>query len=218
MKIKKTITASLLSLALGCSVMSNANASGVPTVDVAAAAQLVQNALETAKQAADQLQAYENMIDQAKGQFNETKDLISGNWELGNFLDTQLMDNVIPENWKDIYNNLDDLNDLRDKFGLKSDNPVIQEQYDKMLAGYDMLQKADKTNNQRVQNLQELGSLLNSANTPQQKGDLQLRLQVEQINIQNEQNRLQNVAMLMEQQQQIIDKGKAKSFKDNMRK
>ncbi|ENE6639022.1 conjugal transfer protein [Salmonella enterica] len=214
--MKKTIVkAALLSLAIST---GNVSASGIPTVDAANLAQVVLNGLEAAQHAKDQMNAYTDMMSQAQNQFEQNKDLISGNWKLGDFLDSQLMNSILPNDWENIYNNVTDLTNLRDKFGLKSDDPVIQKQYDKLLAGYDVMNKATKANNQRVENLQKLGSLLNSANTPQQKEDLNLRFQMEYVNMQNEQNRLNNISMLMENQKKLDEQERIKTFKENMRK
>ncbi|EDR3562102.1 conjugal transfer protein [Salmonella enterica subsp. enterica serovar Benue] len=213
--MKKSIIAATL---LGAAFTSTVNASGIPVVDVASIAQSVQNALEAAQHAKEQMTAYTNIINQAKSQFEETKDMISGNWKLGDFVDQQLIDQVIPSDWQDIYNDLDNLESLRDKFNLKSDIPEVQEQYDQMLAGYEFLENSEKLNKERADNLKQLGNLLNSAETPQQKDDLKLRIQLEQVNIQNEQNRIANVSALMEQQEKLDTEKRMLDFMEKMEK
>lgn len=217
MKKTMVVKAALLSLAISVGIGS-ASASGIPTVDAATLAQSVLNGLEAAQQAKDQMQAYADQMNQAKDLFEQNKDMISGNWKLGDFLDSQLMNNILPSDWEKIYNNIEDLTNLREKFGLTSDDPSVQKQYDKLLAGYDVMNKSLEANNQRVENLQKLGGLLNSANTPQQKEDLNLRFQMEYVNMQNEQIRLQNVSALMEKQKELERKKKVRTFMDNMNK
>lgn len=211
--MKKKLIAAIL---CGAVCTTTVHASGIPVVDVASIAQAVQNALEAAQHAKEQMAAYANIINQAKSQFEETKDMISGNWKLGDFVDQQLIDQIIPDDWQDIYNDLDNLESLRNKFDLKSDIPEIQEQYDKMLSGFDFLEKSEELNKERAENLKELGNLLNSAETPQQKDDLKLRIQLEQVNIQNEQIRLANVSALMENQEKLERKKSNQAFINRM--
>ncbi|EAR2772343.1 TPA: type IV secretion system protein [Salmonella enterica] len=196
---------------------SSAFASGIPVVDAASIAQMVKDAATEAQHAKEQMDAYANIISQAKSQFEETKDMISGNWKLGDFVDQQLMNGLIPDDWEEIYNDMDSLVSLREKFGLKSDNADVQKQYDKLLSGYNVLDQAEEVNNTRVENLKQLGNLLDSAETPQQKEDLKLRIQLEQANIQNEQIRLQNVKDMMDKQEKLDNVAKEKGFMDDMR-
>ncbi|ECO4189895.1 conjugal transfer protein [Salmonella enterica] len=196
---------------------SSVFASGIPVVDAASIAQMVKDAATEAQHAKEQMDAYANIISQAKSQFEETKDMISGNWKLGDFVDQQLMNGLIPDDWEEIYNDMDSLVSLREKFGLKSDNADVQKQYDKLLSGYNVLDQAEEVNNTRVENLKQLGKLLDSAETPQQKEDLKLRIQLEQANIQNEQIRLQNVKDMMDKQEKLDNVAKEKGFMDDMR-
>ncbi|EET2714436.1 P-type DNA transfer protein VirB5 [Escherichia coli] len=188
-------------------------ASGIPTVDVANIAQLVSNAQQQAKQALDQLNETKAAIKQAKSQYDHYKNLVTGNNQLGNFLNDPLLNKVLPLNdWNDIYSDTKNLSDLRNRYGLTSSDPKIQQVFDKLLQQAGALEDNYNASSQRVDNAEQLRQRLNTVQTPQEREELALRLQQEQLELQNQQIKLQNIQMLMEQKERIEDKKRAQAF------
>lgn len=191
----------------------HSNASGIPTVDVANIAQLVTNAQQQAQQALNQLNETKAAIQQAKGQYDHYKNLVTGNNQLGNFLNDPLLNKVLPLNdWNDIYSDTKNLADLRSRYGLTSSDPKIQKAFDKLLQQAGALEDTYNASSQRVDNAEQLRQRLNTVQTPQEREELALRLQQEQLELQNQQIKLQNIQMLMDQKEKIEDKKRAQAF------
>lgn len=215
--MKTTFRAIAASMILGFSCSSHA--SGIPTVDVAAIAQAVMDAMQQAQEAAAQLGALEDQIDQAKAQFEEMKQLTTGNSRYGSQYYDPSMYEYLPTSttagsWEQIYKNMDGttLSSYRKKYGLVTDNTGQQEVFDKQLANLRTAEAAYAANNKRLENLKKLQALADSANTPQQKEDIQARLQVEQANIANEANRLATAKDIMERQDKLMAQKQNRDF------
>lgn len=199
------------------SISVPAAASGVPTVDAANLIQLKLDALEQAKQAVDALKMAKDGIDQVREQYNEYKGLISGNDKLGNFLNNPALNRVLPlGEWSDVYSTVKDISTLRSRYGLTSSNASVQQRFDQILSAADALERNYGASNERVQNAEQLRAQLNEAQTPQQKADLQLRYQQELLEQQNQQARMANLQMLVEQQDKIEDTRRTNNFNDYM--
>lgn len=190
-----------------------AHSSGIPTVDVAGLAQMALNAQQQAQEALAQLNAAKQAIEQAKSQYEEYKGLMTGNAKLGDFLNNPSLNSVLPVGeWGSIYSNAKNLSSLRSRYGLTSSDPGVQGMFDKLLSQAGLLEDAYDASNQRVENASKLRSMLNTVKTPQEREDLNLRFQQEQLELTNTSMRLQNMKMLMEQQQQIDDKKKGQAM------
>ena len=173
-------------------------ASGIPVVDVAGIAQMVQNATATAQQALDQLNQLKQQYDQAVAAAKAEKERFEGNWSLGDILNDPTLTSYLPDDWTDIYSS-GDVSGLRDQYKLKSSNPEVQEQYDSLLSNLNAMQEAYDATVQRTKNIEQLASYMNSAQTPQQKTDYANRILFEQTQIQNEQAKVSAVKAMMEQ-------------------
>jgi type IV secretion system protein VirB5 len=194
-----------------------AAATGVPTVDAASLIQLKLDALEQAKQAVDALKMAKDGIDQVREQYNEYKGLISGNDKLGNFLNNPALNRVLPlGEWSDVYSTVQDISTLRSRYGLTSSNASVQQRFDQILSAADALERNYDASNDRVRNAEQLRAQLNVVQTPQQKADLQLRYQQELLEQQNQQARMANLQMLVEQQDKIEDTRRTNNFNDYM--
>uniref|UniRef100_UPI003CF152A5 type IV secretion system protein n=1 Tax=unclassified Pseudomonas TaxID=196821 RepID=UPI003CF152A5 len=108
--------------------------------------------------------------------------------------------------WSDVYDTVQNIASLRDRYGLKSDNATVQAKFDRMLAAMDALERNYKATTERVSNAEQLRAKLNEVQTPQQKEDLQLRYQQELLEQQNQQMRLANMQMLQQQQEKLQSK------------
>lgn len=207
-------------LALVASLTLNpvALAAGIPSFDAIAAALQETNAMATAKQALDALKQAKEGIDQAREQYEATRGLLEGNSNLGNFLNNDELNKIFPfKEWGSLYSDAKDLTDLRERYHMKSSNAATQQEFDKLLRAMGALEDNYDASNQRVQNAAELRKLLNAANTPQQKQDLELRYQQEFLELQNQQMRMQNMNMLVAQKEKLESRQRAQSFEDYIR-
>ncbi|MGG5276286.1 type IV secretion system protein [Pseudomonas syringae pv. coryli] len=199
----------------------HSQATGIPTLDFAAIAQAVTDAMQQAQEAASQLSAIEREIDQAKSQFDQIKKMNVGNSGYGGMYNNPDMVEYLPTSttsgsWEQIYTNMDQgqLSAYRTKYDMQSDDPLQQEVFDKQLTNLSTAQGAYRANNLRLQNLKDLQQLADSAQTPQEKQDIQARLQVEQASITNESNRLATSKDIMERQDKLLAAKQNKKFED----
>lgn len=210
--MKKIITLSILTFVLN-STPGLVEASGIPTVDVANIAQLAANAQQQAKEAMAQLEQAKAAIQQAKDQYDNYKGLITGNNNLGDFLNDPALNSVLPVgDWQNMYNDTKRIGDLRNRYGLTSSDSRVQEAFDKLLYQAGTLEDSYNAANKRIDNAEQLRQRLNTVQTPQEREELALRLQQEQLELQNQQIKLQNMQMLMQQNEKIEDKKRAQAF------
>lgn len=219
MRKKLRYTALAAALALGGAV-APAHA-GIPTVDAAGIAASIAHAMQQAAEAAAQLEAIQQEIQQAQEQFDETKEMITGNSNYGSqYWSTELVSYIPTDattgSWEEIYSSMDSstLNSYRQKYGLISDVPTQQEVYDKQLTNLRTLEAAHRANNLRLENIQNLQALADAAETPQEKDDIQARLAAEQAAIANEANRLATVKDLMARQDRMLAQRQNAEFQD----
>ncbi|NMZ71325.1 type IV secretion system protein VirB5 [Pseudomonas peli] len=201
-------------------------ASGIPTVDVAAIAQAVMDAMQQAMEAAEQLSAAQDQIselqqqyEQAEQQFEDLKDMTTGNSGYGGQYWSEEMVDYIPTtatagSWEEIYKDMDagTLESYRNKYGLKSENETQQEVFDVQLTNLRTLENAHRANNLRLENIKNLQALADSATTPQEKEDIQARLIAEQAAISNEANRLATVESLMARNDKMLAQKQNQEF------
>lgn len=188
---------------------------GIPTIDPTAIAQMAANAQAQAQQAMDALDTAKEGIEQARSQYEAHKQMITGNDRLGDFLNNPALNKMLPlSDWADLYESVRDIGELRDRYGLNSDDPRVQSKFDKLLAVADALERTYEASNERVRNAESLRGKLNEVETPQQKEDLQLRYQHEMLELQVQQMRLGEVQMLVAQQEKMQKKQQAQAFRD----
>lgn len=192
-------------------------ATGIPTVDVAAAAILQSNAFAQATQALDALNNAKNGIEQARQQYENYKSIVSGNDKLGSFLNNPSLNTILPlGEWSEIYSSTTDIIALRKRYGLVSEVLSVQQKFDMMLTAAEALERIYNASTERVYNAEALRAKLNEVETPQQKSDLQLRYQQEMLEQQNQQMRIENIRMLQQQQEKIMDRQRARAFMDRL--
>lgn len=213
--MKKNVTALTLSaVLLGGALPAQA---GVPTVDAIAASLLTSNAVAQAKQALDALTTAKDAIRAAEQQYNHYKSIVTGNDQLGGFLNDPALNKVLPlGEWSDVYSTVQDIASLRSRYGLTSDNASVQQKFDQMLAATDALERTYNASTERVKNAEQLRAKLDQVQTPQQKADLQLRYQQEMLEQQNQQMRLVNMQMLQAQTEKNNNAKRAQDFQDYM--
>ncbi|OCL19319.1 hypothetical protein A9G07_10085 [Gilliamella sp. wkB72] len=189
----------------------NSYSTGIPTVDAAAIAQTVQNALQQAQQALEQLNALKEQIEEAKNineklkkESEEQLRRFEGNWGLGNvFVDPTISSYLNIDDWKTEMNDSQNLSSLREKFGVTSKSESFQKNIDSLLVSYDLMQQSYEASTKRAENIVELAKLLNEAKTPQEKEDLNNRLAFEIAQNQIDKTRIDTMAKLLEQQDRL---------------
>jgi type IV secretion system protein VirB5 len=186
-------------------------AAGVPTTDIIGNAQMAADALRDAQQAAAALQEAQRAVEQAKSQFNELKNLTTGNSGYGSLLNDSRLTSYLPTtttsgSWSTIYDkmNMGRLDSLRNEYGLISEDPLQQEVYDKKLTNLATAEDQYQANNVRLQNIKDLQAQADAAVTPQQKEDVSNRIKTEQAAIANESNRQATAKDLMEKQDDLL--------------
>jgi len=213
--MKNTVIALTVSVLLGGA--APAFATGVPTLDVATGMILENNAVAQAKQALDALTAAKDGIRQAEQQYNNYKSIVTGNDQLGGFLNNPSLNKVLPlGTWSDVYSGVQDIASLRNRYGLTSDNASVQQKFDRMLSATDALERTYNASSERVKNAEQLRAKLDQVQTPQQKEDLQLRYQQELLEQKNQEMRLANMQMLQQQQEKMENVKRGQSFEDYM--
>ncbi|MCY1505765.1 P-type DNA transfer protein VirB5 [compost metagenome] len=216
--MKKTLRAlALASAALSATPLIQA--SGIPTVDVASIAQMVLDAQAQAQQALDALNTAKDGIAQAKAQYEDYKGVVTGNDQLGAFLNDPELNRLLPMGeWSEMYDDIKDINSLRMKYGLISKNKDVQTRFDRLLAVAGALEATYNASSERVKNAEKLRQKLDEVQTPQQKEDLNLRFQQEFLELQNQQMRLANLKYLDEQKAIITDSKERHKFDEELMK
>lgn len=215
--MKRNLIAVSLALIFTATGITPVVASGVPTVDVAALTQMVQNAQQQAREALAQLDKAKEAISQAKSQYDHYKGIVQGNDKLGEFLNDPYVNQLLPaKEWQDIYSQAKDLPQLRQRYGLTSSDPQVQAAFDKLLSQADVLEKQYKATNTRLDHAKGLRNRLNTVETPKDREQLALRYQQEMLELQAQQAQLQNSRYLMEQKEKMENERRAQDFEDYM--
>ena len=134
--MKKLFKPTLIALSLAFTAPNIALAGGIPTVDPAAIATTISENLKTLEQLKSQLDAINQQIDQARQFANDTKNRFEGNWNLGDLISNDDFLRSLPKEAKDVLignSNSSNLDNLRRKYGLSSDNAQTQKSYDALM-------------------------------------------------------------------------------------
>ena len=184
--MKLTLKATLIAATIAFSP-NYATASGIPTVDAAGIATTISENLKTLEQLKSQLDAINQQIDQAKQFAKDTKNRFEGNWKLGDLVNNDDFLNSLPSSAKDILVDGMSLDGLRNKYGLKSDNAGLQKQFDNLMAYGERVEKNYKNTLKRIEKLNQIKTLNDTATTPTQKQDVANKLALMQLEFNQEQ-------------------------------
>lgn len=202
---------------IGMSVLSQqlAFASGIPVVDVAGIAQMIQDGIQQANEAMNQLNATRQQIEDFKNAAEAEKKRFEGNWKLSDVLSDPTLTSYLPsDDWQKIYDGSRDVSALREEYGLYSENEDEQKVFDSMLTDIDVLQDSYSATVKRTENIKNLAAYMDQAQTPQQKADYQNRIAYEQLQIQNEKIKIDTVAALMEKRQRALNQARMNAAYD----
>lgn len=201
-----------LSLAFTAPNIALAGGGGIPTVDPTAIATTISENLKTLEQLKSQLDAINQQIDQARQFANDTKNRFEGNWNLGDLISNDDFLRSLPKEAKDVLignSNSFNLDNLRRKYGLSSDNAQTQKSYDALMKYAERTKTVYDNTLKRIKNLDQIKKLANAADTPAKKADVANKLALEQLNFTQEQQALKQMEDAIKSQE-VIQANKVK--------
>ena len=210
--MKKLFKPTLIALSLAFTAPNIALAGGIPTVDPAAIATTISENLKTLEQLKEQLDAIKQQIDQARQFANDTKNRFEGNWNLGDLISNDDFLRSLPKEAKDVLignSNSFNLDNLRRKYGLSSDNAQTQKSYDALMKYAERTKTVYDNTLKRIKNLDQIKKLANAADTPAKKADVANKLALEQLNFTQEQQALKQMEDAIKSQE-VIQANKVK--------
>lgn len=205
--MKLTLKATLIAATIAFSA-NYATASGIPTVDAAGIATTIAENLKTIEQLKSQLDAINQQIDQAKQFAKDTKNRFEGNWKLGDLVNNDDFLNSLPLDAKDILVDGMNLDGLRNKYGLKTDNAGLQKEFDNLMTYRERVEKIYNNTKKRIRDLKDLKRLNDAATTPTAKQDVANKLALVQLEFSQEQAALRQSEELFKSQKNL-DKEKS---------
>lgn len=156
-------------------------------------------------------------IQQAKSQYEHYKSVTEGNDKLGAFLNDPYVNQLLPvRDWQDIYNQTQDLTDLRKRYGVSGYEPQEQKFFDSLLMQVGVLEEQYKATNTRIKHAEGLRQQLDTVTTPKEREQLALRYQQERLELEAQQAQLQNTRYLMEEKKRLEKQKNAQDFLDYM--
>lgn len=191
--MKKLFKPTLIALSLAFTAPNIALAGGIPTVDAAGIKTTIAENLKTLEQLKTQLDAINQQIEQARQFANDTKNRFEGNWNLGDLISNDDFLRTLPKEAKDVLigdSNSVNLDDLRNKYGLSSDNAQKQKSYDALMKYAERTKTVYDNTLKRIKNLDQIKKLASAADTPAKKADVANKLALEQLNFTQEQQAL----------------------------
>jgi type IV secretion system protein VirB5 len=95
---------------------------------------------------------------------------------------------------------------------MNSDDPVIQNAFDKELSSYSIKKQSHTAAVARNQRMQILLGQFSSATTPAAKADIANAMQFEQVQIQNDAQMLANLEKLHDKEEALLAAAKARAY------
>ncbi len=198
--LRRMMTPLMVSASLTfCSVPLHA--SGIPVVDVASIAQFALEATTRAAEFAESIAEARKRLEELRSQGSHYKSMVEGHTSFEELLyDPTLNAAYSLKDWRTVYENIDDIADLRREFNLYSDDPMVQRSYDRKIKEYKMQTLFYDNSVRRNQNLTRLMGQYQAATTPATKADLGNAILFEQTQIQNDARMQQTLQTVMSQQ------------------
>jgi type IV secretion system protein VirB5 len=214
--MKKTL---ILAIAISLCFAQFAYSGGIPVFDAVGLAQHIQSSIQEIAKMVEQI----NQMKQQYEQLQQTYNAITGARNLGDILNNPLLSSYLPSDWRNVYASISSggysgltgagraMRDANKIFDVCADiNDSIAKRACEREAANAAQHAAfgvsayDKTG-LRLQQIKDLMTKLNS--TTDQKAALEMigRLSAEQAMIQNEATRLQLYAMLVQNEQRLIE-------------
>ncbi len=183
-------------------------ASGIPVVDIAGLTQMITDGLARAKEFKQNMDEARNRLNEMKSSADHYKKMVDGHFNFEDVLNDPYANQFMAlDDWKQIYNDSAGLAELRQEFGMYSDDPVVQRQYDNKLRQYNAQTKFYKASVERNKKMQSLLGQFSTATTPAAKEDIANAIRFEQTQVQNDAQMMATMNTLMEEQR-ILEAGK----------
>lgn len=180
--------------------------------------------LEQIEHQKSQIDHMYNQITQLKAQVEQTKkqyEAVTGTRNLGEIFNNSALKNVLPSEWKNIYNASQNGN-----YGISgSISDILKEE--KYIGSITDMQKSIQARSQqstatdkaiglkayegaqqRLAQIESLMKKINSTQDPKAISELQARISVEQATIQNETSKLQMISQLQQAEKQLVEEQK----------
>ncbi|MGY5823574.1 type IV secretion system protein [Vibrio chemaguriensis] len=207
-----------LALSLALTLSAPTYASGIPVVDVAGIAQMITDSATRAQEFSQSISEARNRLNQLKSQAQHYKSMVEGHYGFEEILsDPNLNDVIDLSAYSDLYDAIDDVSDLREEFGLYSDNPVTQRRYDMQLKQFKFQETLYERSVKRQERMSRLLSQFSTATTPAAKEDLGNAINFEKMLMENEQDMMTAMSEMLEHQKQLeIEKRLNRSYQQAM--
>ena len=168
----------------------NVQASGIPVFDGAAAANMLQQIVQSKTQIDNQISQIVELKNQVAA--------LSGSRNMGNILNT--VKDQLPNEWQAIYGSATSTNykDL-----LKGKDYTPEQAAKALFANYDATLKSFQDSKKRLDNIQALMAKINSTQDIKAAADLQSRISAEQAIIQNNQTKLDMMSKMFDLEEKI---------------
>lgn len=176
--------------------VATAHASGIPVVDGAA---IAQDAANFIKQIAEMKTQIENQIKQITELKNQVAAMTGGR-EMGNLAREAIGANI-PDSWKDIYNNVGNVNLDRLKGGYVEEGNV-----NGLLRMMDNTEQSFSDIKQRMARIEELTNKINTTTDIKASADLQSRITAEQTAISNQQVKLDQMYRMYQMEKELQER------------
>ncbi len=145
-----------------------------------------------------------NRLNQLKSQAEHYKRMVEGHYGFEEILSDPNLNSIIDLSaYRDLYDAIDDISDLRDEFGLHSNDPGIQRRYDMQLKQYKFQEMLYKRSSERNERMSRLLSQFSTATTPAAKEDLANSINFETMQMQNEQSMMTSMSDMLERQKAL---------------
>jgi len=205
-----------LALSLALTLSAPTYASGIPVVDVAGIAQMITDSATRAQEFSQSISEARNRLNQLKSQAQHYKSMVEGHYGFEEILsDPNLNDAIDLSAYSDLYDAIDDVSDLREEFGLYSDNPVIQRRYDMQLKQLKFQETLYERSAKRQERMSRLLSQFGTATTPAAKEDLGNAINFEKTLMENEQDMMTAMSEMLERQKQLETRKQARERFNN---
>ena len=176
-------------------------ASGIPVVDIAGLTQMITDGLTRAQEFKQNMDEARNRLNEMQSTADHYKKMVDGHFNFEDVLnDPYANDFMALDDWKQIYNDSTGLAELRQEFGMYSDDPVVQRQYDNKLRQYNAQTKFYKASVERNKKMQSLLGQFSTATTPAAKEDIANAIRFEQTQVQNDAQMMAAMNSLMAKQ------------------
>ncbi|OCH65471.1 conjugal transfer protein TrbJ [Vibrio diabolicus] len=190
-----------LALSLALTLSAPTYSAGIPVVDVAGIAQMITDSATRAQEFSQSISEARNRLNQLKSQAQHYKSMVEGHYGFEEILtDPNLNDAIDLSAYSDLYDAIDDVSDLREEFGLYSDNPVTQRRYDMQLKQLKFQETLYERSAKRQERMSRLLSQFSTATTPAAKEDLGNAINFEKTLMENEQDMMTAMSEMLERQ------------------